>query len=204
MASKHPTPQWLSVREAKQHLQNGVSVWDWACNGDLNNPDVVVASAGSTPTLEALACVKIMRELLPEINVRFVNVVDLMRLVSPQHHPHGLSDADFDEIFTRDKPVVFNFHGYPHLIHELTYKRTNHDFHVRGYNEEGTITTPFDMRVQNGTDRFSLVLLALKHLSIPGARKGKIKRLMQQKLEQHNAYIREHGTDMPEITQWHW
>ncbi len=204
VASKHPTPQWLSVREAKQHLQNGVSVWDWACNGDLNNPDVVVASAGSTPTLEALACVKIMRELLPEINVRFVNVVDLMRLVSPQHHPHGLSDADFDEIFTRDKPVVFNFHGYPHLIHELTYKRTNHDFHVRGYNEEGTITTPFDMRVQNGTDRFSLVLLALKHLSIPGARKGKIKRLMQQKLEQHNAYIREHGTDMPEITQWHW
>lgn len=204
VASKHPTPQWLSVREAKQHLQNGVSVWDWACNGDLNNPDVVVASAGSTPTLEALACVKIMRELLPEINVRFVNVVDLMRLVSPQHHPHGLSDADFDEIFTRDKPVVFNFHGYPHLIHELTYKRTNHDFHVRGYNEEGTITTPFDMRVQNGTDRFSLVLLALKHLSIPGARKGKIKRLMQQKLEQHNAYIREHGIDMPEITQWHW
>lgn len=205
VASKHPTPQWLTIKEARQHFKNGVSIWDWACTGDPNNPDIVIASAGSSPTLEALACVKVLHELLPEISIRFVNVVDLMRLVSPQYHPHGLSDEDFQAIFTRDKPVLFNFHGYPHLIHELIHKRPNNDnFHVRGYIEEGTITTPFDMRVQNGTDRFSLVLLALKYLSIPSARKGHIRRIMEQKLQQHHDYIREHGVDMPEITQWHW
>lgn len=204
VASKHPLPQWLSLAEARQHDKNGVSIWDWASFGDLKRPDIVIACAGSVPTLEALACVKILKELLPEISVRFVNVVDLMRLVSSSHHPHGLDDQTFDSIFTKDKPIIFNFHGYPVLIHELTYSRTNRNMHVRGYIEEGTITTPFDMRVQNKIDRFSLVMLAVKHLALPAAKKTKINKLMQQKLEQHKNYVHKFGIDMPEILNWKW
>ena len=204
VASKHPTPQWLSISEAKQHVDAGLSVWDWACTGNLKNPDVVLACAGNTPTLECLAAVQILGQLLPDVSIRFVNVVDLMKLMSSQQHPHGLDPKVFDQIFTKDKPIVFNFHGYPKLIHSLMYKQHNQDVHVRGYIEEGSITTPFDMRVQNGIDRFSIVKLVTKHLNISVAQKQKINKLMDKKLADHKQYITKFGVDMPEVTDFVW
>lgn len=204
VASKHPSFQWLNIEKATQHCEKGIGVWDFACVGDTDNPDIVIASAGDTPTLEALASVKILRELLPNINIRFINVVDLMKLVSNKTHPHGLSDEEYDKLFTKDKHIVFNFHGYPQLIHQLTYNRRNQNLHVRGYVEEGTITTPFDMRVQNKIDRFNLVMLAVKYLKISKDEKKKIIRKMEELLLKHNEYIREYGQDLPEIRNWKW
>ena len=162
------------------------------------------ASAGGTPTLEALAAVKILNEYLPKLNIKYVNVVDLMKLVSHDKHPHGLTDKEYNALFTEDKPIIFNFHGYPQLIHELTYNRKNQNIHVRGYNEEGAITTPFDMRVLNKIDRYNLVLLAIKHLKLDAATKQKIAEDMNEKLEKHYKYIREVGIDMPEVSDWKW
>ena len=204
IASKHPTPQWLTIAEAKQHLAAGLSIWDWACTGNQNKPDVVFASAGNTPTLEALAAVQILHELLPNVSIRYINVVDLMKLMSSKQHPHGLDPKVYDALFTKNKPIIFNFHGYPKLIHSLVYKQTNQNIHVRGYTEQGSITTPFDMRVQNGIDRFSLVKLAVKHLDIPLAVKTKITKLMDQKLAAHKKYITQFGVDMPEVTNFVW
>lgn len=204
VASKHPTPQWLSITEAQKHFKNGVSIWDWASCGNLDKPDIVFACAGSTPTIESLAAVQILHEFLPNLSIRFINIVDLMKLYSNSYHPHGLDEDTYNNLFTIDKPIIFNFHGYPHLIHQLTYKRKNQNLHVRGYIEEGSITTPFDMRVQNGIDRFSLVLLSLKHLALPPATKGKIKKIMEQKLAAHKQYITQYGIDMPEILNWEW
>ena len=204
IASKHPSYQWLPMNEAVEHCKKGVSVWDWACLGDRDNPDIVIACSGDTPTLEALASVKLLKKYLPKLNVRFINVVDLMKLVSKDRHVHGLSDEEYNELFTTDKPIIFNFHGYGQLIHQLTYNRKNQNIHVRGYFEEGTITTPFDMRVQNKIDRYNFVLLAIKYLDINEKTRAKIQRDMNNLLEKHSAYIREYGQDMPEIVDWKW
>jgi len=201
-ASKHPSFQWLNMEQAIEHCTKGVSVWDFACVNDKENPDLVIASAGGTPTLEALASIKILKKYLPELNIRYVNVVDLMKLISNEKHPHGLTDKEYNELFTTNKPIIFNFHGYPQLVHQITYKRKNQNMHVRGYMEEGSITTPFDMRVQNEIDRFNLVLLAVKHLKLENATKEKITKDMQKKLKQHKEYIFEYGVDMPEIQNW--
>ena len=203
-ASKHPSFQWLNIYDAAEHCRIGAGVWDFACFGDKNNPDIVFASAGGTPTLEALAAVKLLHSYLPKLNIRFVNVVDLMKLVSHKKHPHGLTDKEYDNLFTKDKPIIFNFHGYPQLVHELTYNRKNQNMHVRGYVEEGAITTAFDMRVLNKIDRFNLVLSAIKYLKIDTKIKEKIEKELKEKLEQHYSYIREYGVDMPEITNWKW
>ncbi len=204
VASKHPSFQWLNGEQAKTHVQKGLGVLEFACMNDYANPDVVLACCGDTPTLETIAAVSLLKEYLPSLNVRTVNVVDLMKLVSPEHHPHGLSDAEFDEIFTTDKPIIFNFHGYPRLIHQLTYKRKNQNLHVSGYNEEGTITTPFDMRVRNKIDRFNQVLKVLKYVNIPQNKKEEIAKDVLNKLQKHHDYIREYGIDMPEILEWKW
>lgn len=203
-ASKHPSYQWLDIKQAEKHCALGVSAWDFACTGDKENPDIVIASSGDTPTLEALAAVKLLKKYLPDLSIRYINVVDLMRLVSSDRHPHGLSHSEYDKLFTKNKPIIFNFHGYPQLIHQLTYNRKNENLHVRGYMEEGTITTPFDMRVQNKIDRFNLVLLALKHLKIEKSLKEKIEKEMNKKLTKHYEYIREVGQDLPEILNWKW
>lgn len=204
VASKHPSYQWLTMDKAKVHCQKGLGVWDFACNGDIKNPDLVLACAGDTPTIEALACAKLLREYLPELKVKFVNVVDLYKLANSNRHPHGLSDEEYDELFTVDKPIIFNFHGYPTLIHELTYNRKNQNLHVRGYDEEGTITTSFDMRVRNKIDRFNLVLLALKHINIDEKVKAKIESEINAKLKMHDEYIGEYGIDIPEVKDWSW
>jgi len=203
-ASKHPSYQWLSQEEADEHCRMGVGTWDFACKGDKTNPDIVIASAGGTPTLEALAAVKILHAYLPKLNIRYINVVDLMKLVSHDKHPHGLTDKEYNALFTEDKPIIFNFHGYPQLVHELTYNRKNQNIHVRGYMEEGAITTPFDMRVLNKIDRYNLVLSALKYIKVDKATKSKIEKELNEKLEQHYSYIREKGVDLPEITNWNW
>ena len=204
VASKHPSFQWLSMKEAVDHCSKGASVWNWASNGNIENPDLVIASSGDTPTLEALAATKILRKYLPNLNIRFVNVVDLMKLVSSDRHPHGFTDDEYDNLFTKNKPIIFNFHGYAQLIHQLTYNRHNQNMHVRGYKEEGTITTAFDMRVQNEIDRFHLVLLAIKHLKLEKNTKLKISKEMNALLEKHKTYIREYGEDIPEVKDWKW
>ena len=204
VASKHPSFQWLSTQKAKEHVNKGLGVWDFACMNDVNNPDIVLASCGDTATLEAVATVSLLKEYLPNLNLKFVNIVDLMKLVSPEHHPHGLSDEEYDELFTKNKPIIFNFHGYPRLIHQLTYKRTNKELHVSGYCEQGTITTPFDMRVRNHIDRYHLVLKVLDYIKLPKSQKEKIKDEMNAKLEKHTNYIKEYGIDMPEILDWKW
>lgn len=204
VASKHPRPQWLSMEEAVIHCTQGIGIWKWASNDQGEEPDIVLACCGDTPTLEILAATSILRNHFPEIKIRVVNVVDLMRLQSEREHPHGLSDEDYDAIFTKDKPIIFAFHGYPHLIHQLTYKRNNQDLHVHGYKEEGTITTPFDMRVQNGLDRYHLVLSALKRLPQLGNRGAILNQICQDKLVIHKQYIEEFGKDMPEISNWLW
>jgi len=205
VAGKHPAPQWLSIDEACAHSAAGVGIWSWASNDRDGPPDVVMACAGDVPTLETLAAVSMLREYLPELRVRVVNVVDLMRLQSPTEHPHGLSDADFDELFTLDRPVVFAFHGYPSLVHRLTYRRANHaNFHVHGYREEGTVTTPFDMTVLNEMDRFHLVIDVINRLPNVGERGVYLKQQLKAKLIEHTRYIAEHGQDLPEIRDWKW
>ena len=204
VASKHPRPQWLSMEEAVIHCTNGIGIWKWASNDENAEPDIVMACCGDTPTLETLAATTILRQYFKELKIRVVNVVDLMRLQSNEVHPHGLSDEDYDAIFTKDKPIIFAFHGYPHLIHQLTYKRNNNDLHVHGYKEEGTITTRFDMCVQNEIDRYHLVLAALKRLPSLGNRGAMLNQLCKDKLVMHKQYIYEYGKDMPEIQNWQW
>jgi len=210
VAGKHPAPQWLTMDAAVAHCAAGIGTWDWAGNeaaaaASSGDPDVVMACCGDVPTLETLAAVQILREELPDLRVRLVNVVNLMRLQPPSEHPHGLGDDAFDALFTRDKPVIFAFHAYPWLIHRLTYRRTNHgNFHVRGYKEEGTITTPFDMTVLNDLDRFHLVMDTIDRLPQTGAAGAALKIRLAAKLVEHKQYIRTHGQDMPEIRQWRW
>ncbi len=204
VASKHPSFQWLTMEQAVNHCTQGVSIWDWASNDDGVEPDIVMACCGDTPTLEALAAVTILRDNLPDLKIRFVNVVDLMKLQPHGVHPHGLTDADYDAIFTKDKPIIFNFHGYPTLIHELTYTRHNKNLHVFGYIEEGTITTPFDMRVQNKIDRFDLVKTAITVLPQLGNTGSSLFQKMNDLLVKHKNYIAAVGEDIPEVRDWVW
>ena len=205
VAGKHPAPQWLGMDAAVKHCAEGVGIWQWASNDQEISPDVVMACCGDVPTLETLAAVSILRKHLPDLRIRVVNIVDLMKLQPQSEHPHGLSDKDFDDLFTTDKPVIFAFHGYPWLIHRLTYRRTNHDnIHVRGYKEEGTITTPFDMTVLNDMDRFHLVMDTIDRLPQTGDRGVYLKQQLRDKLVEHRRYINQYGRDMPEIQNWHW
>lgn len=201
VASKHERPQWLNIEDAKKHCTKGVDIFKWASD---ENPDVVLACAGDTPTLETLAATQILKDNIPELKVRVVNVVDLMKLVSNEDHPHGLTQEEYNKLFTKDKPIIFAFHGYPHLIHQLTYKRVNQNMHVHGYTEEGTITTPFDMRVVNKLDRFHLVLDVLKYTKINSNRKKSLQRKCLDTLDYHNEYIRENGVDIPEVVNFKW
>ena len=202
VASKHPSFQWLNMKDAIAHCTKGAGIWKWAGLNDSNNPDVVVACCGDTATIESLALITLIKKYLPKLNVRFVNVVDLMNL--SKSHPHGMTDAEFDKLFGKDVPVIFNFHGYANLVHELCYNRHNQNLHVAGYMEEGSITTPFDVRVRNHVDRFHLMKKLLRYVNVPKSQKTKIEREMDEKLAKHAAYIVEHGIDMPEILDWKW
>ena len=204
VTSKHPRPQWLTMEQAVKHCTQGVGIWNWASSDQGSEPDVVMACCGDTPTLETLAAVTILRERMPSIKIRVVNVVDLMKLQPATEHPHGLSDPEYDALFTVDKPIIFAFHGYHTLIHELTYRRHNRNIHVYGYKEEGTITTPFDMRVQNEVDRFHLVKNVLRYLPELTGRSAHLIQEMNDKLVEHGQYIREYGEDLPEIRDWKW
>ena len=204
VASKHPSYQWLTMDQAVKHCTQGVGIWEWASNDNGEEPDIVMACCGDTPTLETMAAVTILRDEFPELKIRVVNVVDLFKLESNHKHPHGLSDAEYNALFTTDKPVIFAFHGYPTLIHELTYRRDNQNMSVHGYQEEGTITTPFDMRVQNEIDRFNLVKDAVMHLPKLGNRGAYLIQKMNDKLVEHKQYIAEYGQDLEEIRDWEW
>ena len=204
VASKHPSHQWLTMDEAVKHCTKGVGVWSFASNDFGTSPDIVMASCGDAPTLETLAAISILKENFPSLKIRMVNVVDLMKLESSNKHPHGLTDEEYDEIFTKDKPIIFNFHGYPDLIHQLTYNRNNQNLHVHGYLEEGTITTSFDMKVQNKIDRYHLVIDALRYLDSLGDSKTFLIEECKNKLIEHAEYIKEYGIDMPEVTDWYW
>ena len=204
VTSKHSRPQWLTMDQAVKHCTQGIGIWQWASNDRGVEPDVVMACCGDTPTLETLAAVTILHHHLPELKIRVVNVVDLMKLQPHGEHPHGLTDEDYDSLFTKDKPIIFAFHGYPTLVHELTYRRHNKNLHVRGYKEEGTITTPFDMRVQNNIDRFDLVIDTVKRLPQLGNTASYLIQEMQDKLVEHHQYITTHGQDLPEVRNWTW
>jgi len=204
VAGKHALPQWLTMDAAIAHCAQGIGVWPWASNDQDGEPDLVMACCGDTPTLEVLAATSILRTHLPDLRIRVINVVDLMKLQSQSEHPHGLSDAAFDALFTRDRPVIFGFHGYPSLVHRLTYRRANRGLHVHGYREEGTITTAFDMRVQNQLDRFHLVRNAIDRLPGLGREGEDLKQTMGDRLVAHKLYIDEHGQDLPEIRNWKW
>jgi xylulose-5-phosphate/fructose-6-phosphate phosphoketolase len=205
VAGKQPALNYLSMDDAIVHCTRGIGIWEWASNDDAGAPDVVLACCGDIPTLETLAAAAILRERLPELKVRVVNVVDLMRLQPDTEHPHGLSDREFDALFTRDKPVVFAYHGYPWLIHRLTYRRTNHsNLHVRGYKEEGTTTTPFDMVMLNDLDRFHLVIDVIDRVPGLAARAGRLRQELQDERLRARAYTREHGEDAPAIRGWAW
>ncbi len=206
VAGKQPSPQWLTMDQAATHCAAGIGIWPWACNkSDEGEPDVVMACAGDVPTLETLAAVDLLRQGLPDLKIRVVNVVDLMTLQPKSQHPHGLDDRDFDGLFTRDKPVIFAYHGYPYLIHRLTYKRSNHDqMHVHGFEEEGTTTTPFDMVVLNRLDRFHLAIDVIDRVPGLSTTAAHIRQQFRDKLIEHDRYIRQHGEDMPEIQRWNW
>ena len=205
IAGKHPAPQWLTMDAAVAHCRQGIGIWHWASNDEFVEPDVVMACAGDVPTLETLAAVSLLRRHLPALRVRVVNVVDLMKLQSQSEHPHGLNDMEFNALFTKDKPVIFAFHGYPTLIHRLTYRRANHrNLHVRGYKEEGTITTAFNMTVLNDMDRFHLVMAAMDRLPHLRDKAVSVRRQLLDKLTEHKQYIEEFGEDMPEIRNWKW
>lgn len=204
IASKHNSYQWLTKDEAVKHCSKGVGIWDFASNDLGGEPDIVMASCGDAPTLEILAAIKILRENFKDLKIRMVNVVDLMKLESNTKHPHGLTDIEYDAIFTKDKPIIFNFHGYPDLIHQLTYNRHNQSMHVHGYLEEGTITTSFDMKVQNKIDRFNLVIDALKYLKELENESSFLTKKCMSKLIEHKKYIKENGLDLPEIREWKW
>ena len=204
VASKHPRPQWLTMEPAVKHCTQGNGIWQWASNDQGCEPDVVMACCGDTPTLETLAAVTILRHYLPDLKIRVVNVVDLMKLQPHTEHPHGLTDSEYDTLFTKDKPIIFAYHGYPTLIHELTYRRHNKNLHVRGYKEEGTITTPFDMRVLNDIDRFDLVIDTVRRLPKLGNRGAYLVQKMNDKLVEHRQYIRDNGIDLPEVRNWKW
>jgi xylulose-5-phosphate/fructose-6-phosphate phosphoketolase len=205
VAGKQPEPQWLTIEEAEVHCKAGIGIWEWAGTEEGLDPDIVMACAGDVPTMETLAAVDYLRQILPHLRIRVVNVVNLMALQSPQQHPHGISDEAFDDIFTRDRPVVFAYHGYPYLIHRLVYKRTNHrNFHVRGFVEEGTTTTPFDMAVMNELDRFHLAIEAIERLPALKDKAAGLVETLKDKLALHKAYVHEHGDDMPKIRDWKW
>jgi xylulose-5-phosphate/fructose-6-phosphate phosphoketolase len=205
VAGKHPAPQWLPMEAAAAHCEEGIGIWPWASNDQGVEPDLVMACAGDVPTLETLAAVSILNERMPHLKIRVVNVVDLMKLQSESEHPHGLGDRDFDQLFTKKKPIIFAFHGYPWLIHRLTYRRTNHkNLHVRGYKEEGTITTAFDMTVLNDMDRFHLVMDVIDRVPGLSATGAYLKRELHDRLIEHRRYIHQHGEDMPDIRNWKW
>jgi xylulose-5-phosphate/fructose-6-phosphate phosphoketolase len=205
IAGKQPAPQWLSMDQAIKHCTAGIGIWQWASNDQGGEPDVVMACCGDVPTLETLAAVELMRQHLPELKIRVINIVDLMTLQPASEHPHGLSDRDFDSMFTTDKPIILAFHGYPWLIHRLSYRRTNHEnLHVRGYKEEGTTTTPFDMAVLNDMDRFHLVGDVIDRVPKLAARAAYVKQAIRDKLIEHSQYIHKYGEDMPEILEWQW
>ena len=205
VAGKQPELQWLDMDAAIKHCTAGLGIWEWASNDEGGDPDVVMACCGDVPTLETLAAVEILRQHFPQLKVRVINVVDLMTLQPQSEHPHGLSDKDFDDLFTKDKPIIFAFHGYPLLIHELTYRRTGHDnMHVRGFKEEGTTTTPFDMVVLNELDRFHLVGDVIDRVPSLGSRAAYVKQYLRDKLLDHKEYIHKRGEDMPEIRNWQW
>ncbi|MFT5301386.1 MAG: xylulose-5-phosphate/fructose-6-phosphate phosphoketolase [Mariniblastus sp.] len=205
VAGKQPSQQWLTMDQAIKHCTAGASIWDWASNDQGSEPDVVLACCGDVPTVETLAAVDILRYEIPELKIRVINIVNLMKLQTPSEHPHGLTDKEFDIMFTTDKPIIFAFHGYPWLIHRLTYRRTNHkNLHVRGYKEEGTTTTPFDMVVLNDMDRFHLVEDVIDRVPHLGTQNAYVKQAMRDKLIEHKQYICKHGQDMPEILEWEW
>jgi xylulose-5-phosphate/fructose-6-phosphate phosphoketolase len=204
VAGKNPAPTWLDVDGAAQHCARGLGIWDWA-SSDEGDPDVVLACAGDIPTIETLAAADLLHRHLPDLKVRVVNIVDLMRLQPVSEHPHGLPDAEFDALFTTDRPVIFAYHGYPWLIHRLTYRRTNHDnIHVRGYKEEGTTTTPFDMLVLNDMDRFHLVMDVIDRVPGLARRAATVRQQMVDKRGEHHEYVRRTGEDLPEVRDWRW
>jgi xylulose-5-phosphate/fructose-6-phosphate phosphoketolase len=205
VAGKQPELQWLDMDSAVKHCTAGLGIWEWASNDEESDPDVVMACAGDVPTLETLAAVEILWKHFPDLKIRVINIVDLMTLQPQSEHPHGLNDKDFDALFTSDKPIIFAFHGYPWLIHRLTYRRTNHQhLHVRGYKEEGTTTTPFDMAVLNELDRFHLVGDVIDRVPGLGSRAAYVKQFLRDKLLDHKNYVHKHGEDMPEILDWRW
>jgi len=205
VAGKQPAPQWLTMDEAIRHCTAGLGIWEWASNDKGSMPDVVMACCGDVPTLETLAAVQLLRKFVPELKIRVINIVNLMKLLPQKEHPHGLSDADFDVLFTKDKPIIFAFHGYPWLIHRLAYRRTNHkNLHVRGYKEEGTTTTPFDMVVLNELDRFHLAGDVIDRVPGLQERSAYAKQAIRDKLIEHKQYIARYGEDLPEVRNWRW